>query len=181
MSKKSKVVAVYADGGIVGKNPSIIGGTWAWCHVDKHGIKLKKKSGIITPVGGPVSNNDSELQAVLNALEVLPFGWSGVVYTDSWVTICRIVNEKYDTLNPFMVERIKNVKARVTFEMVLLGGHPNKKELRAGKKKDGRPVSILNVWCDKTCTKRAQQLLAEQRNAKSEERLSVRESHLQAT
>lgn len=31
------VVAVYCDGGVILKNPSEVGGTWAWCAVDAEG------------------------------------------------------------------------------------------------------------------------------------------------
>jgi len=40
-------------------------------------------------------------------------------------------------------------------KVVLLGGHPNKKELASWIRKDGLPVSKFNVLCDKLCGERA--------------------------
>jgi hypothetical protein len=37
MSDGRVIVAVYADGGIIHRNPSPVGGTWSWCHVDDAG------------------------------------------------------------------------------------------------------------------------------------------------
>ncbi len=152
----SKVIAIYCDGGLIGSNPSTIGGTWAWCHVDKHGKRIAKKSGVLLPQPGfTCSNNDTELEAALRGLEAL----TGPVkvltlFTDSWVTICRLVNNGSGLVNEIQ-ERIRKAKAHWPLELVLLGGHPTKKELKVGRRKDGKPVSVHNVWCDKACTRRA--------------------------
>ena len=38
-------VALYADGGVIGSNPSSLGGTWAWCGVSASGDRIRTISG----------------------------------------------------------------------------------------------------------------------------------------
>lgn len=45
MSKQVEIIAVYADGGVILKNPSAIGGTWAFCGVDAEGNRVIEGSG----------------------------------------------------------------------------------------------------------------------------------------
>jgi hypothetical protein len=45
----SDIHTVYADGGVVNINPSPIGGTWAFCHVDANGGRIREESGRIEP------------------------------------------------------------------------------------------------------------------------------------
>jgi hypothetical protein len=40
------IVSVYADGGVIGANPSPKGGTWAWCHVNDADHRVKSGSGL---------------------------------------------------------------------------------------------------------------------------------------
>jgi hypothetical protein len=50
LPRPSEVVqAVYADGGVCGKNPSETGGTYAWCHVDAAGNILRTGCGLMVP------------------------------------------------------------------------------------------------------------------------------------
>src|ERR1044072_235490 len=77
--------AVYTDGGVIGSNPSLIGGTWAFCYV-KNDLFVDARSGSVTPevIGlAHVSNNFTELLAIIEALENLPAGWEGSLFTDS--------------------------------------------------------------------------------------------------
>jgi ribonuclease HI len=114
------VEILYADGGVVGKNPSSYGGVFAWRLVADHRV-LDEGRGVLVPVAdrllvraarqleasldilkidvvefvGPddgvlVSNNHAELMAVTCGLEHRPPGWSGQVVTDSSVTIARL-------------------------------------------------------------------------------------------
>jgi ribonuclease HI len=88
---------VYCDGGVIGSNPSAMGGTWAFVLVFSEIINLVTKievpysiesSGVITPADvdlPSVSNNVSEIVAALNALEILPADWAGTLYSDSLV------------------------------------------------------------------------------------------------
>jgi ribonuclease HI len=111
------------------------------------------------------SNNLSEFIAVLKALESLPFGWDGTVWTDSDVTRRRFSNITHAAMKGITDEliesatvamaRLPNVKFR------LLGGHPTKAELVAGQREDGRPVSEHNVWYDKACGKQAKQFTSQ--------------------
>ena len=148
-------VAVYADGGVIGRNPSEDGGTWATCHVDAAGQRVWTASGRIDfeDVGGLVTNNQSEFYALLSGLEELPAGWSGKVCTDSLVTIRRFRDDGrlWGIPLPWR-KRMALVLGRLgALEYVLLDGHPTKAQLAAGRGKRGSPVSIHNVWCDREC------------------------------
>ncbi|VTT98912.1 ---NA--- : : RNase_H [Gemmataceae bacterium] len=158
----SAVVAVYADGGVVAVNPSPHGGTWAWCHVDADNQRVAHASGFVPPevVGLPtVSNNVTELIALVSALEALPDGWSGNVYTDSLNALCRVrdhATQKFKACPDHLKERVVKVRRRLgALTFTLLGGHPTRADLRAGHRPDGLPVSEHNVWCDKSCGERA--------------------------
>lgn len=159
--------ALYTDGGVIRKNPSEIGGTWAWCQVADTGERFEQRSGVVTPaqIGMPwVSNNYTELLAAVEGLEQLPEGWCGVLYTDSFVTLTRISPEtkkpKWKNIPDNLRLRAEAAKARAGwFKVVLLGGHPNKTELASGRRKDGLPVSQWNVWCDKACGEEARKYL----------------------
>src|SRR5438445_3022 len=97
--------AIYTDGGLLTSNPSEIGGTWAWCAVTENGKRIGFKSGIVfadalerdaelnddnPPQHPVVSNNHTEQIAIVKALEALPFGWSGTIFSDSEVAITRV-------------------------------------------------------------------------------------------
>lgn len=148
---------VFADGGVVKVNPSPHGGTWAYCHV-VGGERVVEASGLLLPSDcgtDVVSNNQSEFFALLVALEAMPDGWSGTVYSDSGVTLQRFADPeavKMKGIQDGWVQRLKAVRSRLGhLTFTLLGGHPNKKELEAGRRKDGKPVSPHNVWCDREC------------------------------
>lgn len=154
------VVAVYADGGVIKKNPSPIGGTWAWCAVDSDGNRVIEKSGVVPATEvRTVSNNHTEQIAITLALEALPDGWSGTVYSDSQIALGRVFKGwKENNLPKNISERSKKAAARLgNIETVLLQGHPTKTDLETGiGKKRGLPVSIHNVWCDKACGKESE-------------------------
>lgn len=159
------IVEVYADGGVVTENPSPIGGTWAWCHVDEQGERVASGSGGAGPeffglhAGECVSNNVTEFYALLKAIEPLPEGWSGRILSDSGVTLTRFKRPegaRMKGLPPSLVGFMRVAVARLgEVEWVLLGGHPNRKQLAEGVRKDGKPVSQHNVWCDKKCNEHA--------------------------
>jgi ribonuclease HI len=157
----SNIAAVYADGGVIGPNPSAAGGTWAFCFVDAAGDRLWGASGHVTPaeIGLPaVTNNLTELLALLLALEPLPAGWAGRVFTDSLVTLRRFTpgGKKFAGIPADLVGRVIDARTRLgAYSLTLLGGHPNRAELAAGVRKDGLPVSAHNVWCDKRCGEEA--------------------------
>ena len=77
-------VALYCDGGVIGRNPSSQGGVWAWCGVDKNGTRIIEKGGFVpAPPGVQITNNHTEQIAICLALEAMPDGWSGLVCSDS--------------------------------------------------------------------------------------------------
>jgi ribonuclease HI len=155
------IASVYCDGGVIGRNPSPHGGTWAYCRIDQAGVRVDHASGYVFPVipGNTVSNNVSELYAAVRALESLPDGWTGTLYTDSHVTECRVNRPRKASMKGVpcgLVEDLENVVDRLgTITVVLLGGHPTKAELYAGMRKDGMLVSSHNVFCDHLCSKLA--------------------------
>lgn len=170
---------LWTDGGVILVNPSTIGGTWAFrlvaatyitdvaggvLHSD--GVEMER-SGLVLPADLgmiAVSNNITELLAVIEGLEAMPPGWSGTIYTDSQVTIRRVMQttaKPPEGLTAAILERLDAARARVgPFNMSLVGGHPTKKEVLAGVRKDGKPVSIHNVWADKECGRVAAEYLA---------------------
>jgi hypothetical protein len=160
------VRAVYTDGGLITKNPSPIGGMWALRLVDHQdrlldgGVIYEFSAGIIKP---GITNNTTEFIAAAKAFELLPEGWSGIWRPDSEVTIERFLG-RYPGMNLPSAVKKRGLAAWGRLgkvEIELLGGHPTKKELIAGfREKDGKPVSIHNVWVDKACKARGLQLKA---------------------
>jgi len=161
---------VYTDGGVIPDgngtaSRSVRGGPWAYVLVDSKEIRQRWASGIITPdpmVLDSVTNNVTELAAMIFALEQLPKGWSGRVYTDSIVTLGRMrdgwrmkgvpvkmQHRAYDALQHIAADKV---------EWVLLQGHPTLEDLERGiGKKRGFPVSRHNVMCDTLCNERISQ------------------------
>lgn len=155
-------LALYSDGGVIGRNPSPVGATWAWCHVGEHGGQVAGDFGIIRPedVGLPaVSNNVSEYMALLKGFEALPPGWCGNVYTDSFVTLCRFRGfrrAKTNGLPAELVARCRAVMSRMgRLNFTLLKGHPTREDLQRGRTSKGEPVSVHNQWCDERCNEAA--------------------------
>lgn len=160
-------VAFYADGGVIGPNPSIIGGTWCWCLADATGRRICDYSGVIRACDAQVpavTNNLTELLALVNGLEALPHGWRGTVHSDSWVSLQRVFRAaKLNNVPTWLADRLQELQRSghlATMTYVLLDGHPTKAQLAAGVGKRGHPVSIHNVFCDAECTRRAQQFRA---------------------
>ena len=159
-------VALYTDGGVIGQNPSPIGGTWAWCMVGADGTRTRHAYGYVTPADldtPTVSNNHTELLALVLGLEALPAGWAGTVYSDSWVSLQRVfLAAKLANVPPWLVERLQTLQksgALATMTYTLLDGHPTRAELAAGIGKRGHGVSIHNVWCDQQCSAIARERL----------------------
>lgn len=152
---------VYTDGGMIGSNPSIIGGTYAWCEVVGSEL-LRWESGVILPAhlnGRRITNNITELWAVLSALEELSADWDGVIHTDSLITLRRMTNKSPSMkgIPRKMLEwwgaiRRKH-RGKVRFNLV--AGHPSQKELEDGFNRYGKPVSAWNKWCDDECRRMA--------------------------
>jgi ribonuclease HI len=159
------VIALYTDGGVVLRNPSSIGGTWAWCGVDEKYERVCCESGLVlAPSGRTLSNNVMEYVAVVRALEAMPDGWSGILYSDSMVTLGRIFRGwKLRKLPANAIQRAGAALARLgTLTPVLVKGHPSRAELEQGIAVGGLPVSGHNRWCDQECSRLARQCVAEQ-------------------
>jgi len=164
--------AAYCDGGVIGSNPSSLGGTWAVVLLDAAGEPYVTASGVVTPeqiAGRPlITNNYTELLAAVEAMERLPEAWTGTLHTDSNVTRCLIVNKRPSMagIPEDLQRRLAAAKSRLGGAwtpgedrrgatggicVVLLNGHPTKAELAAGIGKRGLPTSKWNVLCDKMC------------------------------
>jgi ribonuclease HI len=160
---KIRVAAIYADGGVILKNPSPIGGTWAHCFVDEHDERFIRAGGVVPPTGGwLITNNHMEQIAIILALEAMPAGWSGMVCSDSKIALGRVFEGWSGRNLPNNVARRSALAvARLgKIELVLLQGHPTKLDLERGiGARSGRPVSKHNVWCDKECSRQAQRYL----------------------
>lgn len=156
---------LYADGGVIGPNPSAMGGTWAFILVCRETQKAQVgESGVILPTNigvDQVTNNHSEYFALLKGLESLPDGWSGHVYSDSNVSLGRLFKGwATNNLPDAIVERGKAAISRLgDIEWTLLDGHPTKKQLKEGTGKRGNPVSKWNVLCDKECNRLAKRFV----------------------
>ncbi|MEO7716279.1 MAG: hypothetical protein ABIY70_08745 [Capsulimonas sp.] len=162
MSEYAEIAALYSDGGVISKNPSPIGGTWAWCQVDASGERLLHASGVVRPFmsdgqGGrlPVTNNNTEMIALTRGLLSLPEGWSGTVYCDSKCALgWTFWGYKHENVPTPLIEKARAAVARLgKVETVLLDGHPTAAQIAAGTGKRGQPVSIHNKFCDEECTK----------------------------
>lgn len=157
---------LYCDGGVIDRNPSKDGGTWAFVWVIDDLI-LKSGYGVITPAQAgmeTVSNNLTEMLALVRGLQSLPAIWSGTVLSDSQITLGRAFDTwKWKNIPNWLRAEFEAERARLTrwekVEHTLLQGHPTKAELAAGFGSRGYPVSEWNVWCDKACNQMAAEFL----------------------
>jgi ribonuclease HI len=160
------ITALYTDGGVIKVNPSPIGGTWAYALVDEHGQRIVERSGVITPTEAKVSlvtNNHTELLAIVYGLQALPDGWRGTVYSDSWISLQRVfLHAALNNLPRWLIERLHEIQRSGRLKhvsYVLLDGHPTKAHLLAGIGKRGSPVSEHNVFCDRACQEAGQRFV----------------------
>lgn len=166
------ITAVYADGGIIGRSPSQLGGTYAWCHINAAGERVTTGSGVITPDQARmphIENNLTEYLAVVSGLQQLPQGWSGQVLSDNQNALMRLfAGWKVNGIPPWLIERAYEALKRLDVRNIrptLLCGHPTKAELAAGRGRRGYPVSIHNVWCDAECQRLAKEFMKMQKVA----------------
>jgi ribonuclease HI len=159
------ISALYCDGGVIASNPSEIGGTYAFCIVFEDGSSIQKSFAISkADMGGPVTNNQTEMLALLEGLKDLPDDFAGTIYSDSQITLGRVfLGWKRKNIPGFMHKMFQEQRARLTcwneIKHVLLAGHPTKAQLQAGIGKHGYPVSEYNVWCDEACQRIGQVFL----------------------
>ena len=174
MSRPPTPIAAFANGGGISRNPSPIGGTYAWTHVDAAGNRIHTGSGLVLPdltaddlaitdayncPYDEVTNNLTEFIALTSALLALPEHWSGPVHSDSQVTLGRLFwGWKIPRIPVDWIVRASDALARLdTLTPVLLDGHPTRTQLAAGRGKRGHPVSEHQVWCDVECRRVATQ------------------------
>jgi ribonuclease HI len=164
---ETRVIELYTDGGVIEKNPSPIGGTWAWIIVE-NGVQICSESGAISAaemrMEDLVTNNQTELLALLYGLDHLPADFAGTVLSDSNNSLGRLFSGwKWNNIPPWMHARYQLARKRLAnwdqIAHVLLDGHPTKAQLAAGIGKRGHPVSIYNVQCDKLCGEAAEKFL----------------------
>ena len=158
--------ALYCDGGVILNNPSTYGGTWAFrCLYD--GQVTQQMSGIITPETAfmpAITNNLTEMLALVRGLEALPPTWAGTIYSDSQITLGRAFQGwKWKNIPLWLHQGYQRARGKLVnwdqIKWVLLQGHPTKAELVAGVGSRGYPVSEHNLWCDKECGRRASEFL----------------------
>jgi ribonuclease HI len=159
------VMVMYCDGGVVRRNPSPIGGTWACVFVGMAGEEVERASGFVgrDHVGMDVTNNYTELLATVEGMERLEDGWDGCIQTDSNVTRFRLTLEKPSMhgIPQALRDRLAACKARLgKFDVTLLNGHPTKDELFKGVGRRGLPTSRWNVLCDQLCGEEARRAMA---------------------
>lgn len=149
------ITALYCDGGVIGKNPSPHGITWAFCGVDENNRRILEAGGyVVSPPGRLATNNWSEQIAIVKALEAMPAGWSGLVCSDSRIALGRVFQDwSTKNLPRNVIERSRQAVARLgCLRFLHLQGHPTKEDLARGiGAKRGLPVSIHNVWVDEEC------------------------------
>lgn len=139
---------VYCDGGVILTNPSPHGGTWAWVMLD--GDEHHCGSGVVlaSDIGQSVTNNFTEAYAAVQVLKGLPDDFAGTLFTDSRVTMCRLVNPraKMKGLTKQLVSDLrKQVGRHPRLRVELVAGHPTRDELFRGI------GSRWNVLCDRMC------------------------------
>lgn len=157
----------------MGANPSPIGGTWYCLHLDAEERIVQEAGGVITPAQAgmaTISNNLTEMLAMVEALERLPLGWSGDVHSDSAVTLGRLFQRwKWTNIPAWLYRRAGDALVRLDLANVrhhLLDGHPTRQQLAAGIGKRGNPCSRWNCYADTRCT----ELAAAYRDLQREER-----------
>lgn len=150
---------LFADGGVILKNPSPVGGTWAYRHVADNDDVINEFAAVITLAEAKVkavTNNQTEMLAVINGLAILPDNWIGTVCSDSKITLGRLFwGWRWSEIPLWLIEEHDRQRARLVhfekFQVLLVDGHPTKAQLAAGIGKRGNPVSEHNVWCDHAC------------------------------
>ena len=148
-------------------NPSPIGLTWAWVHVDADDREVDRGSGmLVCPIvvdGQQISaqSDVAEFYALLVGLRhltrVAP-GWSGEILSDSQLTLDRMFRAAATRSLPISWVQEAAAHRRLLGRLfpVTLKGHPRKDELAQGHEREreaapARPVSRWNVLADQLC------------------------------
>lgn len=161
ISARDRIAILFTDGGVIQENSSPYGGSWAFVGTDDAGERLLEDAGlVIVPAGKLISNNTTEFMAATRALEAMPEGWCGKVFTDSENVVKRFKAMLKYGFRATLDGLPRNARERgfaalnhvAEVEWIHCDGHPTKAELAIGLSKKGRVVSIHNVRCDQLCT-----------------------------
>lgn len=155
---------LFADGGVYQKNPSPVGGPYAWCLV-ADGEAITTGQGFVYPaqIGMPnVTNNNTELIALCTGILALPDDWRGTVASDSAIALGWVFSGfKIDKVPARLQPMLLNTRKRArNLRYLCLAGHPKPADLETGSrlsKAPHLPVSRFNVWCDTQCGLQNQQ------------------------
>ncbi|HRH46902.1 MAG TPA: hypothetical protein PKY82_34970 [Pyrinomonadaceae bacterium] len=140
--KDLEIVALSTDGGLIAKNPSPIGGTWAFCGVNAKGQIVLENSGIVlAPPLKLVTNNHTKQIAIVKALEAMPEGWSGQISSNSKVSLGRVFQGWQENNLP------PNISARTTAALRRLG--------------EVKPISEHSDHCEQLCKLESKKFLAD--------------------
>ena len=154
------ITALYTDGGVLDASSSTDCGAYAYCLVNEFNKRIVEVAKFVTPadLAAPaVTNNLTELLALVRGIAALPNDWTGTIASDSWVSLQRIfLGAKLNNVPDWLVTdvlttRVRLKRMRATY--TLLDGHPTRAQLAVGKGKRGAPVSEHNVWCDAACNR----------------------------
>lgn len=81
---------LYVASGLIGSNPSMIGGLYAWRLVFEHQEPFGAAAVIpMSVIGEPITNNQAEMLALLAGLEQVSEAFCGAIYSQSMVTLGR--------------------------------------------------------------------------------------------
>lgn len=151
---------LYCDGGVISKNPSTIGGTYACRIVDSDDeTVLVEIKGIVIPSSfgvTAITNNHTEMMAIITGLSYLPLEFDGTVFSDSLVTLNRVFSGwAMKNVPPILVDALRQEQSRLKLSKSTkwshLAGHPTREQLTRHFGKNGSPISIHQVWCDMAC------------------------------
>lgn len=147
MGYSSRITCAFVDGGVIKKNPSTIGGTYAFCFVDAPDNRIFEKSGVVPcPAGRSITNNVMELVAICLALEHLPVDWEGAIWSDSEVALNRVFPRpsKAAWMPQNLYDRLVAARARLGS---VFGKHlPG---IKVKKQLDAGIGSYHQYWCDR--------------------------------
>lgn len=158
--KISHPLKLFTDGGVISKNPSPYGGTWAWVLVHE-GKMVDRSSGILPVSLSPITNNQTELLAIIEGLKSVPLASTLEICSDSSISLGRVFRGSSFNNIPFWMEtQLLQVKRSFRywdkFSYTLIDGHPTKAQLASGIGKHGHPVSKWNKLCDDLCRAEAE-------------------------